>query len=61
MESAYAGIAGRYVDLFDLMTLSDFAARNQQRRTNAEGGGQKQSASSSLDDELLAAVGRVSI
>ena len=56
MESAYAGIAGRYVDLFDLTTPSDFAARNHQRRASEEGGGQKQSASSALDDELLAAV-----
>src|SRR5688572_20329807 len=36
MESAYAGIAGRYVDLFDLMTPSDFADRNHQRRAQAE-------------------------
>lgn len=56
MESAYAGIAGRYVDLFDLLTPSDFAARNHQRRAKAEGGGQKQSATSTLDDELIAAV-----
>jgi hypothetical protein len=56
MESAYAGIAGRYVDLFDLTTPLDLATRNQQRRAAAEGGGQKQSASSTLDDELLAMV-----
>jgi hypothetical protein len=56
MESAYAGIAGRYVDLFDLTTPKELAARNLQRRADAEGGGQKQSASSTLDDELLAAV-----
>ena len=56
MESAYAGIAGRYVDLFDLATPHDLATRNQQRRAAAEGGGQKQSASSTLDDELLAMV-----
>ena len=56
MESAYAGIAGRYVDLFDLTTAKDLAARNRQRRADAEGGGQKQSASSTLDDELLAEV-----
>jgi hypothetical protein len=56
MESAYAGIAGRYVDLFDLTTPHDLATRNQQRRAAAEGGGQKQSASSTLDDELLAMV-----
>jgi hypothetical protein len=56
MESAYSGIAGRYVDLFDLMTPADLATRNLQRRAVEEGGGQKQSASSALDDELLAAV-----
>jgi hypothetical protein len=56
LETAYAGIAGRYVDLFDLMTPQAFAARNLRRRADAEGGGQKQSASSPLDDELVAAV-----
>jgi hypothetical protein len=55
MESAYAGIAGRYVDLFDLTTPNELAARNRQRRADAEGGGQKQSVSSTWDDELLAA------
>jgi hypothetical protein len=56
MESAYAGIAGRYVDLFDLMTPQELAARNQRRRTDAEGGGQKQSTSSILDDEVVGSV-----
>jgi hypothetical protein len=56
MESAYAGIAGRYVDLFDLTTPKDLAARNLERRASAEGGGQKQSSSSTVDEELLAAV-----
>ena len=56
MESVYAGIAGRYVDLFDLTTPKEFAARNLERRATAEGGGQKQSASSTFDDELLARV-----
>lgn len=55
MESAYAGIAGRYVDLFDVIAPYELAARNHERRTHAEGGGQKQSASSALDDELIAA------
>ena len=56
MESAYSGIAGRYVDLFDLTTPTELAARNRQRSAVDEGGGQKQSASSTLDDELLAIV-----
>jgi hypothetical protein len=56
LEGAYAGIAGRYVDLFDLMTPQELAARNRRRRDDSEGGGQKQSASTTLDDELVAAV-----
>src|SRR5262245_37439154 len=56
MESAYTGIAGRYVDLFDLMTPQELAARNLRRRADAEGGGQKQSGTSTLDDEVVAAV-----
>lgn len=56
MESAYRGIAGGgYADLFDLMTPSELAARNAERRASAEGGGQKQSGLSALDEELLAA------
>jgi hypothetical protein len=56
MESAYSGIAGRYVDLCDLTTPREFAARNLERRASAEGGGQKQSGLSALDEELIAAV-----
>jgi hypothetical protein len=54
MERAYAGIARRYVDLFDLMTPRELAARNHQRRIAEEGGGQKQSLPGTLDDELVA-------
>ena len=56
MDSAYAGIAGRYHDQFHLTTPHDLATRNLQRRAAAQRGGQKQSASSMLDDELLAMV-----
>jgi hypothetical protein len=55
MEAAYREIAGSYVDIFDLMTPAQLAARNAERRSSREGGGQKQSAASALDDELLAA------
>lgn len=55
MEAAYREIAASYVDIFDVMTPAQLAARNAERRSSEEGGGQKQSAASSLDDELLAA------
>src|SRR5215510_13093709 len=55
MEAAYADIAGRYVDLFDLITPQALVARNTQRRADLEGGGQKQSQASGFDEELLAA------
>jgi hypothetical protein len=56
MESMYRDFAGRYVDIFDLTTPQQLAARNEQRRSEGEGGGQKQSATSRLDDELIAGV-----
>ena len=56
MESMYREIAAGYVDIFDLTTPQQLAARNAQRRSEGEGGGQKQSAASSLDEELIAAV-----
>ena len=55
MEAAYREIAASYVDIFDLLTPAQLAARNAERRSSREGGGQKQSAASALDDELLAA------
>jgi len=55
MEAAYRDITASYVDIFDVMTPAQLAARNAERRSSGEGGGQKQSAASSLDDELLAA------
>jgi hypothetical protein len=55
MEAAYGELAGRYVDIFDLITPGELAARNAQRRSEAEGGGQKQSAAGLLDEELLGA------
>jgi len=55
MEPLYAGVAGHYVDLFDLLTPAELAARNAERRASQEGGGQKQSATGDLDERLLAA------
>jgi hypothetical protein len=55
MEPLYAGVAGRYVDLFDLLTPAELAARNAERRARQEGGGQKQSAIDAVDEQLLAA------
>jgi len=56
MESMYRDFAAGYVDIFDLTTPQQLAARNAQRRSEGEGGGQKQSAASGLDEELIAAV-----
>jgi hypothetical protein len=55
MDAAYKDVAGSYVDIFDLVTPVDLAARNAQRRSDGEGGGQKQSATSAFDEELLSA------
>jgi hypothetical protein len=56
MESMYRDFAAGYVDIFDLTTPQQLAARNAQRRSEGEGGGQKQSAASRLDEELITAV-----
>jgi hypothetical protein len=53
MEALYADVAGRYVDIFDLMTPEDFAARNARRQTEGEGGGRKQTESSQLEVSLI--------
>jgi len=50
----YAGLAGRYVEIFDQMPASELAARNLARQAHDESGGQKQSALGSLDEEILA-------
>lgn len=56
LEPAYEGLAGTYVDLFDLMTPAELAARNAGRRASEEGGGQKQSSTGALDQDIVAAV-----
>ena len=50
----YADVAGRYVEILDLMEPSTFGARNEARRSGEESGGQKQTAVGTLDAELLA-------
>lgn len=49
-ESWYGGIAGRYVELFDLVTPAEFAAEAAARR---EQGDQKQMTASAFDQRLL--------
>ena len=60
IERAYAGIADRYIDLFDLLTADDLRARNAARQALYEGGGQKQSGFGSLDEELFRMAGLAS-
>ena len=52
MESMYRDFAAGYVDIFDLTTPQQLAARNAQRRVEGEGGGQKQSATSTLSMKI---------
>jgi hypothetical protein len=52
VSSWYGGIADRYVELLDLYTPDEFAARNRARQQ----GDQKQKAMSPLDEEILAKV-----
>ena len=55
MDALYADVAGTYLDIFDLLTPAELAARNVERRARQEGGGQKQSAVDAVDEQLLAA------
>jgi hypothetical protein len=52
--SWYEGLAGQYVDLLDLYTPDDFAARNAARRA---GGDQKQLTPGAFDHEIAERVG----
>lgn len=53
VEHWYEGLASRYVDLFDILSPGELAARNEARQTREEGGGRKQSRRGELDDWLL--------
>jgi hypothetical protein len=58
LETLYGDVAGRYVDIFDLMTPAQLAASNARRQEDSEGGGRKQTGSSELEGALLAGVMR---
>jgi hypothetical protein len=49
----YAPLAGRYVDLFDLISPQDLAEKNRRRQEAQERGGQKQSGLGAFDREIL--------
>jgi hypothetical protein len=56
MDALYAGMAGTYADIFDVMSPAELAAGNAERRSAHEGGGQKQSGLSAADEAILVAV-----
>jgi hypothetical protein len=53
VEQWYAGLAGRYVDLFDLLSPEELAARNDARLAAEEQGGRKQFRRGALDEWIL--------
>lgn len=53
VEHWYDGLAGHYVDMFDLISPEELAARNEARQATEESGGRKQSRPSDLDEWLL--------
>jgi hypothetical protein len=55
LDALYRPMAGTYVDLFDLMTPQELAARNVERQQAEERGGQKQSAVGAFDTQIVAA------
>ena len=57
LEHWYKGIAGRYIDLFDVLSPDELALRNTARQDQEEGGGRKQSRSGQLDEWLLQRLG----
>ena len=62
LESMYDALAGRYVDIFDLMTPQELAAANAHRQATSEGGGRKQTGTSALEADLVTRVkGHLSI
>jgi hypothetical protein len=56
LETLYDELAGRYVDIFDLMTPQELAAANARRQAEDEGGGRKQTGTSGLEADLVARV-----
>jgi hypothetical protein len=56
MEAMYGELAGRYVDIFDVMTPQEFVEANARRQTEREGGGRKQTGTSELEVRLLGRV-----
>ncbi|HXD19201.1 MAG TPA: hypothetical protein VN654_19445 [Vicinamibacterales bacterium] len=57
IEPLYAGIAEQYIDLFDHMSPTEFAAGGEARQRVEEGGGRKQSAAGgAFDRQVLRAV-----
>jgi len=56
LETMYDELAGRYVDIFDLMTPQELAAANARRQAEHEGGGRKQTGSSGLEADIVARV-----
>ena len=56
LEDLYDELAGRYVDIFDLMTPSELGTANAQRQAQDEGGGRKQTGTSALETDLVARV-----
>jgi hypothetical protein len=55
LEPLYRDVGSRYVDMFDVATADQVAARNAVRRATHEQGGQKQSSASDFDRELIEA------
>ena len=53
LDELYRPLAGSYVDLFDLTTPQELAARNAERRAAHEGGGQKQTDAGAFDRDLI--------
>jgi hypothetical protein len=49
LDELYRPIAAGYVDLFDLSSPEELAARNAERRATQEGGGQKQTGAGTFD------------
>src|SRR5215510_16434414 len=54
----YSPFAAHYVDLFDLLSPQDLAAKNRARQASNERGGQKQTSLSEFDRELIDAACR---